>query len=34
EQNSDRSVPIDAVAPEGIDDIEGPVLFEIKFNQP
>ncbi|WP_122745476.1 SIR2 family protein [Pseudomonas viridiflava] len=34
EQNSDRSFPIDAVAPEGIDDIEGPVLFEIKFNQP
>jgi hypothetical protein len=34
EPTSDRSFPGDAVAPEGIDDIEGPVLFEIKFNPP
>lgn len=34
ELNSDRSFPIDAVAPEGIDDIEGPVFFEVRFNLP
>lgn len=34
EFNSDRNFPGDAVAPEGIDDIEGPVLFEIRFNPP
>lgn len=31
---SDRSSLGDAVAPDGIDDIKGPVLFEIKFNPP
>jgi hypothetical protein len=32
EQSSARGFPADAIAPDGIDDIEGPVWFEIKFN--
>jgi hypothetical protein len=30
--NHGQSFIGDAIAPDGIDEIEGPVLFEIKFN--
>ncbi len=30
--NDSHILPGDAIAPDGIDEIEGPVLFEIKFN--